>query len=258
VRALLDSSGPAAKLAVGLALALVLSAAGAYAAVRSGGGGERRAPGQPVAAPSLPVAPSGTSALRIVGHPPTYSTKTTARFRVLAAGEPALRCKLDRRAARPCATSVIFRELKPGTHLFLVAARRPGRAPAHASFAWTVLDPEPFTVEPQPGAVGPLYPGATPSAIPVVLTNPNPVAIVVTSLKVIASGGAAGCDAGANVVLSAPALGKGRLRIAAEGSVSLPSATVAAPTIGLRELATSQDACQGASFDLAFSGSAGA
>jgi hypothetical protein len=259
VRAALDTSGPAAKLAAGLALVLALTAAVSYAAIRpgSGHGGERRAPGAAGGAPTLPVAASGSAALRIVGHPPTVSTRTTARFRIAATGEPTLRCRLDRRAAKPCAASVVYSGLGTGPHNFLVQAQRPGRASARAGFAWTVLEPKPFTVAPQPGTVGPLFPGATPSPVPLVISNPNPVAITVTALKVTVTGGAPGCDPGPNLEIGAPDLGRGKLRIPAHGTVSLPSAVVAAPTIGLRNLEVPQDACQAADFDLAFSGSAG-
>jgi hypothetical protein len=90
-----------------------------------------------------------------------------------------------------------------------------------------------------------------------VITNPNPVPITVTALRVSAGGGAPGCAPADNLALTAPALAGGKLRVATHGSVSLPTATVAAPTIALLELPVPQDACKGANFDLAFSGSAG-
>jgi hypothetical protein len=260
VRRFLDTKRPAAKLAVGLALALALTAAASYAAVRpgSGRGPERHAPGAPATSPAAPIVAPGSAALRILGHPPTISTHSTARFRVDAAGEPALRCRLDRRAPKECDATVVYRGLGTGTHTFYVQAQRRGHTFAHASYAWAVLEPKPFTVAPQLAGIGPLYPGGAPRAIPVLVSNPNPVAITVTALRVTATGGPAGCDPGANLALSAPALAGDKLQIAAHGSVSLPSAAVTAPTIALRELDVDQDACKGANFNLAFSGSAGA
>lgn len=246
---------PAAKVAVGMAL--VLMPAAAYAAVGRGGH-EHRSPAAPATAPTAPIVAPGSAALRIPGHPPAISTRSSARFRVEAAGEATLRCRIDRRPLRDCEESVLYRGVGVGTHTFFVQAVRRGRAVAHASFAWTVLEPKPFTVSPRLDGVGPLYPGTAPTPIPVVVTNPNAIAITVTSLRVSASGGTAGCDAATNLVLTAPPLAGGRLRIAAHGSVSLPSAAVAAPAIALRELPVNQDACKGADFDLAFSGSAGA
>jgi hypothetical protein len=250
---------PAARLAAGLALVLALTAAASYAAVRPGAGHgpERHAPGGPATSPPAPIVAPGTAALRIPRHPPAISTHSTARFRVDAAGEPTLRCRLDQRALKECDVTPTYPGLGIGTHTFYVQAQRGGRVFAHASYSWTILEPKPFTVAPLSG-IGPLYPGAAARAIPVIVSNPNPIAITVTALRVTATGNAAGCDAAANLSLTAPALGGGKLRIAAHDSVSLPSATIAAPTISLRELDVDQDACKGASFDLAFSGDAGA
>jgi hypothetical protein len=260
VRRLRDMRIPAAKTAVGMALVLALAGAASYAAVSHSGqrGHERDSPAAPPVSPTAPIAAPGSAALRIPTHPPAISTRPTARFRVEGAGEPTLRCRLDRRPAKGCEAAVVYRGVGVGPHSFYVQAIKRGRSVAHSSFVWTVLEPKPFTVSPQLSAIGPLYPGAGPTPIAVVIVNPNPIAITVTSLRVSAGGGPAGCDPGANLTLTAPALGTGRLRIPARGSVSLPNASVAAPTIALKELPVNQDACQGASFDLAFSGSAGA
>ncbi|HTT93232.1 MAG TPA: hypothetical protein VMF55_01050 [Solirubrobacterales bacterium] len=248
-----------ARIAIGTVLALMLAAAASYAAAGHGGRGkERHDPTAPATTPGEPVTTDGSGVLRIVGHPAAVTTRSTARFRVTAAGNPTLRCRLDRRPAQACEeTAVLYRGVGVGPHTFSVAAVRRGRTLARASYDWLVLEPKPFTVSPRPTAVGPLYPGAAPSSIPVTISNPNPVPITVTSLQVTAGGGAPGCSPADNVALTAPALAGGKLRIAAHASVSLPSAAVAAPTIALRELPVDQDACKNAAFDLAFSGSAG-
>jgi hypothetical protein len=260
VRRPLDRKGPAAKVAAGLALALALTAAVSYAAVRPGHAHEhkRHDPAPTTTAPTMPIITPANAALRIPVHPPTISTRPVARFRIIAPGEPILRCRLDKRALKECDATVTYRKLAIGPHNFYVQAQRRGRTFAHATYAWTVLEPKAFTVEPQLGSIGPLYPGAAPSPIPVVVSNPNPVAITVTALRVSADGGPAGCDASANLELTAPTLGTGQLQIAAHGSVSLPSAGVAAPTIALRELEANQDDCKDANFNLSFSGTAGA
>jgi hypothetical protein len=261
VRGSHDRRRPAAKLVAGLVAFLLVLAAAAYAAVRPGvgHGPERHAPPTlPVRSPTIPVAPSGTSKLTIVTHPSAVSIERAARFRIVAAGEPELDCRLDQRQAKPCSIKVVYRGLQPGEHTFFVAASRAGRNTVRADFGWRVLESEPFEIEPRPASVGPLYPGAAPLPIRVVISNPNPVPIVLTALRVAASGGAAGCDPAANVALTAPNLSKVQPRIPANGTLTLPSADVAAPTIALRELGVDQDACQGASFDLSFSGSAGA
>jgi hypothetical protein len=253
---------PAAKLAVGLAAIILVAAAASYAAVRPGveHGPERHAaPATPIKGPPpIPVAASGTTGLRIVEHPPALSTRRTARFRVLAAGEPELRCRLDRGPATPCASNVVYRGLRGGSHTFFVAARRAGRRTVRADFGWRVLEPEPFEIEPKPASVGPLYPGAAPTPIQVVISNPNDAAITLTALRVAASGGAPGCDPATNLALTAPELGTKGPRIPAHGTLVLPSAGIPAPTIALLELGVNQDACQNASFALSFTGSAGA
>jgi hypothetical protein len=251
---------PAAKLAVGLVVAALIAAAASYAAVRPGhGSGSMRhaAPAAPVTVRS-PLAAEGSAALSIVDHPPAVTTRSTARFRIVAAGEPALRCRLDGQQPRPCEPNVVYRGLDAGAHDFLVAAGQPGRRAVRADFGWRVMEPEPFEVEPRPGSVGPLYPGAAPTAIRVVISNPNSKTITLNSLRVAASGGAPGCDPATNLSLTAPDLGDAQLRIPAHGSLTLPSGDVAAPTIALRDLDVDQDPCQNAKFDLSFSGSAGA
>lgn len=256
-----------ARIAIGTLLALMLVAAAAYAAAGRGLGrgkerheppGKRDEPAGTATSPVTPVTTQGSGALRIPGHPPAISTQSTARFRVEAAGEPTLRCRLDKRPAQTCDDSpVLYHGVGVGPHTFYVQALRGGRVSARDAFSWTVLEPKPFTVSPRPEAVGPLYPGDPASPIPVVISNPNPVPITITSLKVSATGGAPGCAPGDNLELATPVLATGRLRIAAHGSVSLPTAKVAAPTIALRELPIPQDACKSANFSLAFSGSAG-
>jgi hypothetical protein len=259
-----DRRRPAAKLAVGLLAALLLVAGAAYAAVRpagedgSGSGSMRHgAPAVPVT-PRTPLAANGSAAIRIVDHPPAISAQSTARFRVAAAGEPPLRCRLDGQQPRPCGTTVTYRGLDAGDHTFRVAAQRRGQRTVRADFGWRVLEPEAFEVEPRPAAVGPLYPGEEPTPIRVVITNPNSKTITIESLRVTASGGSPGCNPAKNLALTAPDLGNVTLRIPAHGTLTLPNASVPAPTIALIESGVNQDACQNAKFDLSFSGSAGA
>jgi hypothetical protein len=264
---LLDRKVPVARIAAaGTLLALMLAAAAAYAATGHAGrgkehepAGKRHEPAGTATTPNTPVASQGSGALRIVGHPSAISTHSTARFRIDAAAAMKLRCRLDKRPTQDCdGSGVLYRGVAAGPHTFYVQALRRGHVYARSDFGWTVLEPKPFTVEAGQAAIAPLYPGAAPSTIPVVITNPNSVAITVTALQVTAGGGGPGCAPAGNVALTAPALAGGKLRIAAHGSVALPSAAVGAPTIALLELPVNQDACKGASFALAFSGSAGA
>ncbi len=251
---------PAAKLAIGLVVALLVAAAASYAAVRpgSGGGSMRHAPPTAPVTVHAPLVAEGSATLSIADHPPAVSTRSTARFRIVAAGEPELRCRLDGQQPRPCEANVVYRGLDAGDHSFLVAAQRSGRRAVRADFGWRVIEPEPFEVEPKPASVGPLYPGAAPTPIQVVISNPNSRPITLNTLRVTASGDAPGCDPARNLALTAPDLGDAPPRIPAHGTLALPSADIPAPTIALRELGVNQDACQDASFALSFSGSAGA
>ena len=101
------------------------------------------------------------------------------------------------------------------------------------------------------------YPGAPAQTLPLTVTNPNPVPIFLTGLTVAATSDPSGCASAANLVLTpAPISAAAPLRVPAHGSVHLPAPGVGAPAIQLRDLPVNQDACQGASFPLAFSGSA--
>ncbi len=120
-----------------------------------------------------------------------------------------------------------------------------------------MLAPQSFSITADVGALQPLYPGAAPQALPVTLSNPNPVRILVTSLTVSVPTSSPGCDARANLAIAAPSLSPSApVEIPARGSVRLPAAGGTAPSIGLLDLPVNQDACKNAQFQLIFSGSA--
>jgi len=120
-----------------------------------------------------------------------------------------------------------------------------------------LLEPRTFSIAPRLAGLGTLHPGAPPIPLPLVIENPNPVPIFVTSLRVSVLADPAGCAGAENLALSqAGASGAMPLEVPAGGSVSLPATGVSAPTIQLRDLPVNQDACQNARFPLEFSGSA--
>jgi hypothetical protein len=115
---------------------------------------------------------------------------------------------------------------------------------------------EPFTIE-QTAALPDLFPGGEPEPIPLRLENPNPVAISVTSLRVSFAAEPPGCPSEENFLITAAGLSVATpLAIAAEASVELPAEGIAPPTIAMRELPVSQDACQGAQLQLSLEGDA--
>jgi hypothetical protein len=127
----------------------------------------------------------------------------------------------------------------------------PGRA---AHFAWQQVEPKPFSIEPRGTSEG-MLPGDPPQPLPVLVFNPHSAPIEVTSLTVAIAEDPPGCPGDLNFELvPASASPSVPLTVPAGGSVSLPSATVSAPTIALRNLPVNQNACQGARVQLTFSG----
>ncbi len=195
----------------------------------------------------------------ITTHPSKLATSTRARFGFTVRGRNLrFQCRLDRRGWRACRAPIVFTGLAPGDHAFSVRAldrrRRHGRA---ARFRWSLLAPKDFSIVPQLAGLGPLYPGAPPSPLPLTISNPNPAPIHVTSLRVAATADPPGCGSDANLELTHSSVSSvAPLRVPAGGSVGLPAAGVSAPAIQLRDLPVNQDACQRAQFPLAFSGEA--
>jgi hypothetical protein len=192
-------------------------------------------------------------------HPDKVSPSTSARFGFTVRGRnPRFQCRLDKRAWSSCRSPLTIQKLAIGGHRFSV--RTAGKRGAHgraASFSWRVLEPKDFSISPQLSNLGALYPGAAAQALPVTITNPNPVPILVTSLDVRATADPAGCASGENLLLSGAGVSASKpLSVPANGSATLPAPGIAAPTIFLRDLPVNQDACQNARFPLAFTGKA--
>jgi hypothetical protein len=196
---------------------------------------------------------------KITMHPDKLATSTTAKFSFAVRGaKPRFQCKLDGRAWSTCQSPVSFSKLATGSHGFSV--RSLGARKQHsktARFRWQVLEPKDFSITPQLGGLGALYPGAPAQALPLTITNPNPVPILITSLQIRATADPPGCGSAENLALSgSSASGATPIEVPASGSVSLPAPGASAPSIQLRDLPVSQDACQRAQFPLAFSGTA--
>lgn len=205
---------------------------------------------RPVAVPSRP---------RITRYPAksTLSTWVSFRYAHRQAGVD-FQCKLDAAGWKRCGrTRVAYRGLAVGPHRFLVRAEVDGARSRPARYAWTQAQPKGFSIEPELSALARLFPGATPVAVPVVLTNPNSAPIRVTALKVAVAADPAGCPSAENLELIQSSASESKpVNIPAGGSVRLPAPGVSAPSIALRNLPANQDACQGAQFPLAFSGDA--
>jgi hypothetical protein len=167
-------------------------------------------------------------------------------------------CRFDGSGWDECVSPYLLRSLEPGEHSFAVRAlnRRGLDGPA-AHYRWALLEPREFTVEPLAGSLEELMPGAPAQQLPVRIVNPNPAPIEVTSLTVSVTPEASGCAGDTNFAVTPAGLSPAApLPVPAGGSASLPTATATAPSVAMRELPVDQNACQGATVRLDFSGEA--
>lgn len=196
---------------------------------------------------------------KITQHPDPVSVSTSARFSFTVTGSKLrFQCRLDRQRWIACRAPVAYQRLAVGRHRFLVRTRdRDGRRGGAARFRWTLLEPKGFSIEPKLTGLGSLYPGTPPVALPLTIVNPNPVPIFLTDLRAAATASPPGCAGAENLELVPAGVSSATpLEVPAGGSVSLPAQGVTPPTIRLRDLPVSQDACQSTQFPLAFSGTA--
>lgn len=244
----------------------------AYAATQSGpaakkGGKTRPARGQADRPPRprfIEVPPSGgirgEVQLRFHVAPPRQKQPTGGKPGA-ATPPPAkpwrrFECRFEGGDWSECSSPHRFAGLEPGEHAFAVRTlNRRGLSGPAAHYRWAQLEPKGFTIDAAWDSLTDLMPGAPAQPLPVRIGNPNPEPIEVTSLTVAVTSDAAGCPADPNFAVTPAGLSPSApLLVPAGGSVSLPTAS--APTLALRELPNDQNACQGVSVQLVFSGEA--
>lgn len=166
-------------------------------------------------------------------------------------------CRFDGGDWGACSSPARFAGLEPGDYAFAVRAlNRRGQPGPPAHYRWAQLEPQDFIVD-SLAAPKELMPGAPAQQLPVRIVNPNPVPIEVTALTVAATPDAPGCPGDTNFAATPSSLSTAApLSVPAGASVTLPTAAATAPTLALRELPTDQNACQGATVQLVFSGEA--
>jgi large repetitive protein len=192
--------------------------------------------------------------------PPSLSASSSATFAFADREAGAsFECALDNGALAVCTTPKAYGGLANGTHTFAVRALdAAGNRSGSTTYAWRVAAGTsglPFTIS--GGYGGQLFPGKT-AALALRVANPNATAILVTSLTVTVQSGSshAGCDGVGNLTLTQSNVSDANpLTVPANGSVTLPAGGVSAPSVTMLNLATNQDACQGALFTFAYSGS---
>jgi hypothetical protein len=174
-------------------------------------------------------------------------------------------CLLDGDGWRACSSPYRLGRLTLGTHAFAVRAlARGGRPGPAADYSWRQVeppappaqaDPKPFSIE-LAGEIQHLLPGDPAQQLPILITNPNSVAIEVTGVTVAIAAEPEDCPA-ENFALTPSSLSPAApLTVPAGGSAALPSAEASAPAIAMLNLAVNQDSCRGADVSLRFSGEA--
>jgi hypothetical protein len=181
-------------------------------------------------------------------------------------GRPRLfQCKLDDSGWRGCSSPYRLSGVALGDHSFAVRAfNRAGRPGPAIVYSWQQANPasEQAQVDPKPFSIKlsrqleDLFPGDPAQQVPILIANPNPVPIEVTSLTVAIAGDPPACAAENFALTRSNASPAAPLTVPANGSVSLPTATVLAPTIAMLNLAVNQDTCRGVDIPLVFSGEA--
>jgi hypothetical protein len=223
-----------------------------------------------------PAAVSSAAEAQFRFHVPSRSESAPPPTLPGRPGETAPRrrfqCRLDGGGWRPCGSPHRLTGLALGSHTFAVRALNRADLPGPAnSYSWRQVedppaseqvspaqprvDPKPFSIELH-GELEDLYPGYPPQQLPVLVTNPNPVAIEVTRLTVEIAVDPPSCAAENFVLTASSASPRAPLIVPAGAAIELPTASASAPAIAMLNLAVNQDPCRGVEVPLVFDGEA--
>lgn len=160
------------------------------------------------------------------------------------------RCSIENGPWQACTSPITFTvdTNNNGQHQFAVQALDWVGNTASTGYSWTVSDLG-FSIT--GNLVGQLYPGVW-RPIAITIINPNHYTIFVTSLTVNVSASPAGCPA-SDIEFQQSALSSSHtFAVPAQSSEALPASDQ--PQMSLKNRPWSQDACQGGTFNLAYSG----
>ncbi len=209
------------------------------------------------ASPPVPV---------ITGGPTSLTYDTWARFEFTDRGKhESFQCRLDNAPAAPCGLgSISYQGLSVGRHCFDVTALQGGYRSAPGVFCWQcrpVRVSGTFTIG--GNAANLFYPG-TSETLDLAVTNPFRFAIKVLSVSVKVEPVPAkdgepdpACPAASNMLVTRPL--EATLAVPALSARSLSDLGVPQarwPVLTMPDLPTNQDACEGATFTLQYSGTA--
>jgi large repetitive protein len=166
-------------------------------------------------------------------------------------------CAKDEAKFSSCTSPKTYETASQGEHTFFVEARdAAGNLSAAAQYSWTIFT-KTFSIEGK--LAGTLAPGVS-QPLALTVTNPNTKPIVITGLQVTVAPGStkAGCDGPTNLqVTQSNASSSNTFTVPAKGGkATVPSGSVSAPQVLMKNLPTNQDACKGATFTFNYSGNA--
>jgi hypothetical protein len=235
-----------------------LPPAGTYTVhVRAVDGAGNTTPAASQASATFTIKTSAPPAPTISSGPEAETTSKSATF-AFNDSQPGVTflCAKDNHTFAACSSPKTYGSVSIAAHTFYVEARdATGNVSPATSYSWTVI--KGFVIE--GNVAGLLYPGVS-QPLHLTITNPNSKAIVITSLSVNVKSGStkAGCDGPTNTqVTQSNVSASNTFTVPAKnGKVTLPTGTVSAPQVLMKNLPTNQDACQGASFAFTYGGNA--
>lgn len=183
---------------------------------------------------------------------PTSATTASFTFSNTESDVASYSCQLDRSASQSCSSPWSYSGLAVADHTFQVSAiDAAGNASPAASYSWTVANGAGFAID--GSLASQLYPGHS-ERVSLTLHNPNNFVIQVQAVSVSIAD-SPGCPSADNFTVT-PLYGP--VPVPANGDLAMAGSSYETnePVIYMKDLATNQDACKGASLQLSFAGTA--